>query len=236
MTLKKKRPMKQKNKIGNYIREAQAKILVEKREHSVTPNVNLFIKDPLPDNFNVPFVINMVEKHIPEKLFYGVDAIYVGQFEEFSKKKVNAFFQDGTIYITNNQRDEEDMIDDIIHEVAHSVEDIFSEKIYSDLAIEREFIGKRKKLFYILKEEGYNIQLEDFLSLHYSYKFDMLLYETIGYPKLQALTMDLFLTPYSITSLKEYFATGFTQYFYGSQQQWLRQGCPYLFMKLRDLA
>ena len=227
--------MKQKNKIADYIRQSQTKILVERVQHSVTPEVDMYIKDSLPDNFNLPFVIGMIEKHIPERFFYGIDGIYVGQFEEFAKKKVNAFFQDGTVYVTNNQRDEEDMIDDIIHEIAHNVEETLTDQIYADNNIEREFIGKRKKLFYILKEEGYNISLEDFLSLHYSTEFDILLYETIGYPKLQALTMDLFLTPYSITSLREYFATGFTQYYYGSQQEWLRSGCPYLFMKLRDL-
>jgi len=228
--------MKQKNNIKDYIKESQTRFFEEKVQHHVKADVQLFIKDPLPDNFNLSFVIEVVEKHIPEKFFYGVDAIYVGQFEEFAKKKVNAFFKDGTIYVTNNQRDEEDMIDDIIHEVAHNVEETYSDDVYADNAVEREFIGKRKKLFYILKEEGYNIQLEDFLSLHYSQEFDMLLYETIGYPKLQALTMDIFLTPYSITSLREYFATGFVQYFYGSQLEWLRNGCPYLFMKLRDLS
>ena len=36
--------------------------------------------------------------------------IIVGWFEEFEERKLNAFYKDGTLHISNTQDDEEDML------------------------------------------------------------------------------------------------------------------------------
>ena len=41
----------------------------------------------------------------------------------------------------------------------------------------------------------------------------MFLYEIIGYDKLTTFCAGVFVTPYAATSLREYFATGFTEFF-----------------------
>ncbi len=42
-----------------------------------------------------------------------------------------------------------DMVDDIVHEIAHSVEKTFSMYIYANGNLEEEFLGKRNRLYII---------------------------------------------------------------------------------------
>ena len=44
-------------------------------------------------------------------------------------------------------------------------------------------------------------------------EFDNFLYKKIGYDKLSLLTSGLFLSPYSITTIREYFASGLIRLF-----------------------
>lgn len=46
--------------------------------------------------------------------------------------------------MTNEQDEEMDMIDDIIHELAHAVEINNDEIIYGSGSLQREFLAKRK--------------------------------------------------------------------------------------------
>ena len=54
------------------------------------------------------------------------------------------------------------------------------------------------------------------MNVEYDEEFDMFLYEDIGYDKLATLMQGLFINPYAATSLREYFATGFTDFFMNS--------------------
>ena len=67
-----------------------------------------------------------------------------------------------------------------------------------------------------------------------SKKFDEFLYEDVGYPELTALTMGLFVSPYAVTSLREYFATGFEEYIMGDITSF-RKISPHLFAKLSEM-
>ena len=60
------------------------------------------------------------------------------------------------------------MVDDIIHEIAHAVEEIAGSEIYGDDKIEIEFLGKRKRLESILKNEYYDVSQYDFLNSKYT--------------------------------------------------------------------
>ena len=60
----------------------------------------------------------------------------------------------------------------------------------------------------------------------------MLLYKKIGYDKLSDLMMGLFITPYAATSLREYYATGFSEFYFDSNHNFLRKVSPELYKKL----
>ena len=59
----------------------------------------------------------------------------------------------------------------------------------------------------------------------------MLLFQDIGYPILETLTLGLFLSPYSVTSINEYFAVGFEN-FYMDETNYVEKICPILLEKI----
>ena len=109
--------------------------------------VDVYIKDRLPEDIDLDFVFNYISARIPFHLTTGIDIIYVGQFPEMQEREINAYYEDGAIYVTNHQDEEMDMIDDIIHELAHAVEVNNQELIYSSGRLQREFKVKRNNLF-----------------------------------------------------------------------------------------
>jgi hypothetical protein len=79
-----------------------------------------------------------------------------------------------------------------------------------------------------------NIWAKQFLNPEYSAQFDKYLYEVLGYPLLTSLSMGLFVSPYAITSLREYFSTGFEEYFL-KDQNYLKNISPAIYNKIEGL-
>ena len=146
-------------------------------------------------------------------------------------------YQNSTIYLTNIHKQEKDIADDIVHEIAHSVEETHYNDIYSDGLLEKEFLFKREKMWDILKYKNLisDIGLEPFLNINYDFKFDEFLYKSIGYGNLRTLTSNLFFSPYGSTSLREYFANGFEAFFYHKEINKIKSISPVLFGKLSGL-
>jgi hypothetical protein len=221
--------------LRKYIQQSHEKALNERKEHVLFNRIYVYIKDPLPQEVDLTLVLQKVEHTVPPHLAQEVDSIFIGQFEELISREVEAVYSNGTIYLTNEQEDNEDMFDDIVHEIAHSVETWAGVEIYSDRTIEREFVAKRKKLFSILNSLGYDLDLIHFLNIEYSKNFDFFLYKTVGYDKLNLLTVGLFPSAYSATSIKEYFAIGFEEYLYGNTKS-LKEISPSLYNKISQLT
>ncbi len=127
------------------------------KDHYVMHDINIFIKDSLPDGIDVDFILKYISQRIPSYLMRGVDMIYIGQFKQLKEREVNALFEDGAIYLTNEQDDDKDMIDDIVHEIAHSIEHLYGDRIYDDNLLVREFLGKRKRISLDLANYSYNL-------------------------------------------------------------------------------
>lgn len=216
------------------------RILKENKEHYLFNRILVYEKDYLPNNINANKAITTIEKKIPEFCFQYIDDIFIGDFEEFRKNNTNAFYSDGAIYITNNQSSEKDLIDDIIHELGHSLEEVYKIDIYGDKKIIDEFLSKRKQLFNRLSK--YNSQLKkrlplsiaDFLNINYNEKLDYELYNDWGYDLLFGLSKDIFISPYAITSIREYFANGFENY-YCHDSILVKKISPNLFEKIEEI-
>jgi hypothetical protein len=219
------------NKVNEYLTES----LKNSKEKMLANKVPVIIKDKLPGDIDLQFILDVVEKKIPEHFLYGIDIVYVGDFEEFKDREINALYQDGALYITNKQSNNEDMIDDIFHEIAHACEESYFSLIYSDGKIQDEFLTKRKKLFDILSQEGYNVSMGDFLNIDYTEEFDEFLHKEIGYDRLTFLTMGLFVSPYGATSWREYFANGFEHYFL-EYPGYIKNTSPAVYEKIDGLA
>ena len=124
------------------------------------------------------------------------------------------------------------MLDDIIHEIAHSVEERHQSEIYADNKIESEFLQKRKTLGIFLKDQGFEVEMQYFLNPDYSRDFDEYLYQEVGYPTLAMMTSNTFYSPYAVTSLREYFANGFEAFFMREDIDRLRNISPNLYEKI----
>jgi hypothetical protein len=200
--------------------------------------VPILFKDKFRTSIDLEEVISEIERVVPQDYFYGIDTILVGDREEFEQRRINAMLQDGAIYISPEQDNVDDLVDDIVHEVAHNVEKVHGQELYGDSNVEVEFLGKRKRLFSLLKSE-YGDKIDRwahmFLESEYSLEFDEFLYNVIGYPVLTNITMGLFQNPYGVTSLGEYFASGFEEYFL-NDRDYLRKISPALFNKIENLT
>lgn len=220
--------------LRNYI-ENQQKSLQNKQVDFYTKNgLHVYFKNPLEnDQIDVEAVINRVEDQIPAFLLTDVEMVIIGWFKEFDERGINAFYQDGILHVSNMQDDEDDMVDDIIHEIAHSVETIYGYEIYGDSQVKQEFLDKRKFLHDELWALGYKAPLTFFLETEYNKEFDEFLLETVGYDKLSIICNGVFINAYAPTSLREYFATGFTDfYMYPAGRRALQDVSPRLYNKI----
>ena len=84
----------------------------------------------------------------------------------------------------------------------------------------------------LLWTAGYKAPLSFFMEIEYDKEFDMFLYEKVGYDKLSSLLMGLFISPYAATSLREYFATGFTDFYTHPDHKTLQKVSPQLYKKI----
>tara|TARA_B100001123_G_C15302788_1_gene1021638 strand:- start:100 stop:753 length:654 start_codon:yes stop_codon:yes gene_type:complete len=194
--------------------------------------LHVFFKEPV-ENVNVEDVISQVESAIPTHLLDEIEMIIFGWFDEFEERNLNAFYDGGTLYISHIQDDSADLYDDLVHEIAHSLEEPHGYFLYGDKKIEEEFLRKRKYLHDILWKMGYKIPLSVFMDPEYNEEFDMFLYQKIGYDKLSNIVMGVFLTPYASTSLREYFATGFTEfYLHPEEHDFFKKVSPELYKKI----
>ena len=216
--------------------EYMQKTVIEAKEYTLW-NMYIHIKDPLPDNINMREIISVLQQSIPAHLIYGIDTIYVGQFEDLIERGVNALYENGAIYVTNDQANNDDFINDVVHEIAHSVEEMSNLEIYADDKLELEFLKKRIRAYEILKAHDYEVERDAFMNVEYTDEYDDLLYREIGYPVLEQLLTGLFISPYALTSLREYFANGFENYYLNmnlSEQEFFRIS-PELFRKIKYL-
>lgn len=200
------------------------------KDHFDLNGISVIIKDKLPEDVDPEFILNYISSRIPFYLTNSIEMIYIGQFPEMKERDINAFYENDAIYVTNEQDDEMDMIDDIIHEISHAVEKYNEEFIYGDGSIQREFIGKRKRLSQLLSQQ-YNVPPDFNVSIDYDRAIDEFLYRDVGYDALDQICIGIFPSAYAATSINEYWAKGFEEVFIGDKDN-LKQLCPMLYKKM----
>ena len=215
-----------KKEIVNYVTNQNKKLPNQK-----IGQIEIFFKDHFVNDIDVELVFKKVNQLLPDHILELVEIVYVGDFEDFKERNINAMYSDGALYISHEQEDENDLIDDIIHEFAHAVESTFSAILYEDGLIEQSFLNKRNKLKNILKYEDYNISNYDLEKTEFDNDLDKFFFWEVGYEKLNNLSKDLFLGSYSATSLREYLARGFEEFYLGNRN-FLKNICPYIYKKL----
>ena len=176
--------------------------------------INIIQQEKPPANIDLKLILKKIQICIPEHFLENLDSIYIGNYDFLEDRNLNALYKDGAIYVSPVQDNNNDMLDDLIHEIAHCVEEQYGLDIYDDGKIESEFLKKRLALYNVLKSQGFNeMPRSAYLQTEYSEEFDEFLYMMIGYPTLTNLTSTIYISPYGATSLREYFANCFEEYF-----------------------
>jgi len=227
--------MLDRDAVEKLIRESAERSKRERREYHLFGNTMISVKGNIFPSINFEQIVKEIEEHMFPHLFEEVDYIFIGSFSENEERALEAHYEDGAIYITSDLPTNRDYIENIVHETAHAIEGQHGLSIYGDKNIEQEFLGKRRRLAARLRAEGIDISTIDFEDPEYSQDLDLFLYKDIGYEKLTNLTMGLFASPYAATSLREYFANGFEEYFLGDRE-YLPKVSPQLFIKIENIV
>ena len=193
--------------------------------------IPVFVVDTVEEGVDIPEFCQEVQDYLPSALLQNIEVVYIGNFTELGTR--NAAFMNGAIYMTAREPTNFDMLENFIHEVAHSLEVQHGENIYSN-NLRKEFLGKRHRLYHLLKAQGYHTNPAFYANIEYNQKFDEFLANEVGYPTLLSLTMGLFVSPYGATSLQEYFANGFEKYYLDSPET-LKQISPILYRKIEEI-
>jgi hypothetical protein len=194
-------------------------------------NVPVFVVDEIDDPDIVREFCAEAETYVAQRTLHNVEVVYIGNFKDLRGR--NAAYTNGAIYMTATEPTSHDMLENFVHEVAHSLESTYGLQIYTD-ELRSEFIGKRQKLKHLLNAQGFEINpiLYDFAE--YNQKFDEFLADEVGYPTLLNITMGLFASPYGATSLQEYFANGFEKYILENPRT-VRDVSPVLYNTIEEI-
>ena len=216
-----------------YIQNRQ-QMLEENTDFYTPTGIQVFTKDQMINNsISVESVMAKYESILPEHIRDEVEMIIVGHFNEFEERDINAFYKDGALYVSNFQSNNDDLLDDLVHETAHSLEEAHGYKIYGDGKIKQEFLSKRTNLYHLLWNMGFKAQKKLFTDLEYNQEFDEFLLQDVGYDRLSEILKGVFVSPYAATSLREYFATALTEfYLHPNSHGYLQKVSPEVYKKL----
>jgi len=216
-----------------YIKESNERI--QDRSEYMLYNVPVYVINKFAKHIKINNILNFVKGKINKNFLNGLDAIYIGDFDDLNKRKIQSMLKDAAIWISSNNIvniiTEPLVAENIIHEIAHLLEDRFQEVLYGSEGIEQEYESKKQRLYSLLKADGYEITPKLFFSDDYLREFDSFLYRDVGYDKLSLLSVGLFFSPYSITSVREYFANGFLLYL-SEGREYLKDLSPVLYLKI----
>lgn len=215
------------SKIVEYIQQAP------KTHFMIHGRIPVYFKNGLTKKINMDSVCKRVGNILPAYFFRNISVVSIGHYDTLDSRSVDSVYDKKIIYLTNVQDDEEDIIENIVHETAHSLEEIYSEQIYGDGLLKKEFLKKRKQLYNELSAK-YTLDDKYFRKTEYSKTLDMLFYKKIGYDTLSHFTEQIYVTPYSATSLREYFSEGFERLYMGDQSL-VEELCPELYNKIKQL-
>ena len=199
--------------------------------------IDVYNKKDLPPEIEIDSILQKISSILPTSFLDNIDSVYIGEFDSLKKREVDSVYQDGAIYIVPSYVfSKEELLRNIVHEVAHAVEEQNSLEIYGDRELEGEFVKKRIKLLDKLKSIGYDIpSIELFTDSEYSSELDNYFYKEVGYPLMAQLTSNMFSSPYGATSLREYFANSFEDYFLGNMKD-VKVISPKVYNKINKLV
>jgi len=230
---------KNRKNLTTLLQQSQTNMLAERKRFYFNRGVEFVVKDKLHDDINIEKIMGLLRSNLPISSYIGIKNVYFGEFDILTKRKLTALHHKDNIYIDSTKaKHEKDVIDDLVHEFAHRFEENNSEKIYEDGKIINEYLGKMNRLHDLITQDYdldyFGMSYFDFINTEYDPKFDKFLYEKVGYTEIENMAPTLFIRPYAATSVREYFATGFEDYYLEGGLQ-LKKISPILYSRIELL-
>lgn len=187
-------------------------------------------------NVDLGRVFEELKKIIPENAFRGIKRIIITDMKKVGGGlPFNAYYINDVIYVDHQHDGVMDAVDDIAHEISHHLEKTYSNLIYGDKTLESEFLAKRTYLFDILAHNDMHPPPQIKTNINYDRTIDSYFYNQVG-SKLNNFINGLFIADYAVTSLKEYYGTGFEKYVLSyNNHVTLKKQSPVLFNKIEKL-
>ena len=121
-----------------YIKASHKRINEEVTNFYTQTGIHVYFKDQLyNDKIDVEKAVSRLESLVPTQLLTEIEMIIIGHFDEFEERDITAFYKDGALHISNIQNDENELLEDMVHETAHAVETAYGYEIYADLKIKK---------------------------------------------------------------------------------------------------
>ena len=222
------------------MKKSASNVLKQKKEYSLlSGKIPVYLINHISHEIDLNSVLGIVEENVPASIISLIEGIYIGNFQELTDRNIQAMFKDGVIYLSTLKEldvaSEMLMAGNIVHELAHALEDKYGYLIYQNKDVEQEYQAKKEKLFFSLRADLFkNFSRDLFFNEDRVDDLDSFLFHNVGYDKLSLLAADLFTSPYSITSIREYFANGVEDYLLGDYDT-LKHLCPKLFKVIKNL-
>lgn len=190
--------------------------------------VRVFIKTRLPKNIDTQELKSQIAEKLPSVLFSDIEKIFIGDFEYLKNRGATAISYEKNIFLTNLQDDVADVVDDIAHELGHSVEKKFFHNIHKNPLLKQEFLSKKKIALGMLDRMGHDVSKSLLVGPSHDKTIDQILTSDIGLHNIEKTFANLVVTPYSLISLSEYFSEGL-QFFLLNDAFYLQSVCPVLY-------
>jgi hypothetical protein len=114
------------------MKDKNDKIQKKLKDRKLFNKIYVWEKDPVLDSVDIDKALEVVAQKMPKHYFTNVEGIYIGQFPELIKRQLSALYEDNAIYITNDVMDTTDLLQNIVHEIAHAVEETLGDKIHNN--------------------------------------------------------------------------------------------------------
>lgn len=215
---------------------------LENKQVKYPGHMRVKLIDPLPQNIDLHKVFRRLSDIVPARIREKLNLIIFQQTTVHKLKNINAYYDTKTnnVYIAPKyQKSNEDLFDDIVHELAHCIEHKMKQYIPIE-SLEREFLGKRETLYYLIKNYGFNVpDIEIYRDLKYNKSFDDYIYSVDHNTMHQLANKAGIVSVYSTLSVSEYFAVGFEKfylsYLYPKEYLYIQKYCPVLFFTINQL-
>ena len=113
-----------RDNIEKYLHHSVKEQNARSREKFIFSSIPVMIKDFPSDGVDIDAALRELERKIPKWCFSNVEIIYIGVFDIFLERDVEAVYEDGAIYVFSDQHTTEDFVESIGHEVAHALEEL----------------------------------------------------------------------------------------------------------------